>query len=58
MLLFFQHLNASATILAIAACLAPILNILQIPAAQLSRKSGIAGSFSPVGLPAVSWWSG
>jgi len=29
MLLFFQHLNASATILAIAACLAPVLNILQ-----------------------------
>lgn len=40
MLLFFQHLNASATILAIAACLAPILNILQIPAAQFVEKVG------------------
>ena len=40
MLLFFQHLNASATILAIAACLAPVLNILQIPAAQYVEKVG------------------
>jgi hypothetical protein len=41
MLLFFQHLNASATILAIAACLAPVLNILQIPAA-LRRESWLS----------------
>jgi len=40
MLLFFQHLNASATILAIAACLAPVLNILQIPAAHYVEKVG------------------
>jgi hypothetical protein len=40
MLLFFQHLNASATILAIAACLAPVLNILQIPAAHFVEKVG------------------
>jgi hypothetical protein len=40
MLLYFQHLNASATILAIAACLAPVLNILQIPAAHFVEKVG------------------
>jgi hypothetical protein len=40
MLLFFQHLNASATILAIAGCLAPVLNILQIPAAHFVEKVG------------------
>ncbi len=40
MLLYFQHLNASATILAIAACLAPFLNILQIPAAHFVEKVG------------------
>jgi MFS family permease len=40
MLLFFQHLNASATILAIAAGLSPVLNILQIPAAQFVEKVG------------------
>jgi MFS family permease len=40
MLLYFQHLNATATILAIAACLAPILNILQMPAAQFVEKVG------------------
>jgi MFS family permease len=40
MLLYFQHLNASATILAIAACLAPVLNILQIPAAHFVEQVG------------------
>ena len=40
MLLYFQHLKASATILAIAACLAPVLNILQIPAAQFVERVG------------------
>ncbi len=40
MLLFFQHLEASATILSIAACLAPTLNILQIPAAHYVEKVG------------------
>jgi MFS family permease len=40
MLLYFQHLNASATILAIAACLAPILNTLQIPAARFVERVG------------------
>ena len=40
MLLFFQHLNATATILAIAACLAPVLNILQIPAAHFVEQVG------------------
>ena len=40
MLLFFQHLNATATILAIAASLAPVLNILQIPAAHFVERVG------------------
>jgi MFS family permease len=40
MLLYFQHLNATATILAIAACLAPVLNILQIPAAPYVERVG------------------
>jgi MFS family permease len=40
MLLYYQHLNASATILAIAACLAPVLNILQIPAAHFVERVG------------------
>jgi MFS family permease len=40
MLLFFQHLNATATILAAAACLPPILNTLQIPAARFVERVG------------------
>ncbi len=40
MLLFFQHLNATATILAIAAALAPVLNILQLPAAYYVERVG------------------
>src|SRR5476649_2734787 len=40
MLLYFQHLNATATILAIAACLAPVLNILQMPAAHFVERIG------------------
>src|ERR1700683_4528570 len=40
MLLFYQHLNASATTLAIAACLAPVLNILQMPAAHFVERVG------------------
>ena len=40
MLLYFQHLNASATILAIAAGLAPVLNILQMPAAHFVERIG------------------
>ena len=40
MLLFFQNLQASAKVLAFAACLAPVLNILQIPAAQFVEKVG------------------
>ncbi len=40
MLLFLQHLNASATIVAIAACLSPTLNILQIPAARFVERVG------------------
>jgi MFS family permease len=40
MLLFFQHLNASATVLAVAACLAPVLSILQLPAAYYIERIG------------------
>src|SRR5271163_130552 len=40
MLLYFQHLNATATILAIAASLPPILTILQIPAAHYVEQVG------------------
>jgi len=40
MLLFLQHLSATATILAIAACLSPLLNILQIPAARFVEQVG------------------
>jgi MFS family permease len=40
MLLYFQHLEATATILALAASLAPVLNILQIPAAHFVERVG------------------
>ena len=40
MLLFLQHLNATATIVAIAFCLSPLLNVLQIPAARFVEQVG------------------
>jgi len=40
MLLFFQHLNANAEIIAIVGCLSPVLNILQIPSARFVEKVG------------------
>jgi MFS family permease len=40
MLLFFQQLNVSATVLAIVASLPPLLNILQIPAARFVERVG------------------
>ena len=40
MLLFLQHLNATATVVAIAVGLAPILSILQIPAARFVEQVG------------------
>jgi MFS family permease len=40
MLLFFQHLFATRTILAIAGGLAPLLNLLQIPAAYYVERVG------------------
>ncbi len=40
MLLFLQHLNATATIVAIAFSLSPLLNILQIPAARFVEQVG------------------
>ena len=67
MLLFFQHLNATATVLAIAACLAPVLNILQMPAAQYIERVGyrrfvVSGwtlrSFVVVGMTVVAFLPG
>jgi MFS family permease len=40
MLLYFQRLHASATVLALAASLAPLLSTLQIPAAAYVEKIG------------------
>ncbi|MCE0523000.1 MAG: MFS transporter [Methylacidiphilales bacterium] len=40
MILYLQHLNASATILAVAAGMAPLLNILQMPAARFVEQVG------------------
>jgi MFS family permease len=63
MLLYLQHLKATATILAIAAAMAPLLTILQIPAAQFVERVGyrrfvLAGwtsrSFLLVGMAIVA----
>jgi MFS family permease len=40
MLLYFQHLHASATVLALASALAPLFSTLQIPAASYVGKIG------------------
>jgi hypothetical protein len=40
MLLFLQHLDATATIVAVAFSLSPILNILQVPAARFVEQIG------------------
>ncbi|HEY0256412.1 MAG TPA: MFS transporter [Candidatus Methylacidiphilales bacterium] len=40
MLLFMQHLNATATVVAVAFSLSPLLNILQIPAARFVERVG------------------
>ena len=40
MLLYLQHLHASATVLAIAAGLAPVMTLLQVPAAPFVEKVG------------------
>jgi MFS family permease len=64
MLLFLQHLKATATILALAACLSPVLNILQIPSARFVEKVGyrrfvLSGwtsrSFFVVGMTVVAF---
>lgn len=64
MLLFLQHLNATATIVAIAASLSPILNILQVPAARFVEQVGyrrfvISGwttrSFLIIGMTVVAF---
>jgi hypothetical protein len=40
MLLFLQHLDATATIVAVAFCLSPLLNVLQVPAAHFVERIG------------------
>ncbi len=64
MLLFLQHLNATATIFAIAATLAPFLNILQIPSARFVERVGyrrfvlagwISRSFVVIGMAIVAF---
>jgi MFS family permease len=64
MLLFLQHLNASATLLAFAACLSPFLNILQIPSARFVERVGyrrfvlsgwITRSFFIVGMALIAF---
>jgi MFS family permease len=64
MLLFLQRLDATATILAIAASLSPILNILQIPAARYVERIGyrrfvlagwVSRSFMIIGMTVVAF---
>jgi Major Facilitator Superfamily len=64
MLLFLQHLDATATVVAIAFCLSPLLNVLQIPAARFVEQVGyrrfvLAGwttrSFLIVGMAIVAF---
>jgi MFS family permease len=64
MLLFLQHLHATATILAIAASLSPLLVTLQIPAAPYVERVGyrrfvLSGftsrSFTIIGMTAVAF---
>jgi hypothetical protein len=64
MLLFLQHLNATATIVAIAFSLSPLLNVLQVPAAHFVERVGyrrfvLGGwttrSFLIVGLAVVAF---
>ena len=64
MLLFLQHLEATATVLAIAASLSPLLVILQIPAAAYVERVGyrrfvLSGwtsrSFFVVGMAVVAF---
>lgn len=63
MLLFLQHLHATATVLALAASLSPLLVTLQIPAAPYVEKVGyrkfvLSGftsrSFTIIGMTAVA----
>ena len=63
MMLFLQHLNATATLIAVAAGMSPVLNILQIPAARFVEKVGyrrfvLAGwtsrSFLVIGMTIVA----
>src|SRR5271168_2974124 len=64
MLLFLQNLSATATVIAIAACLSPTLNILQIPAAHYVERIGyrrfvlagwISRSFMIIGMTVVAF---
>jgi hypothetical protein len=64
MLLFLQHLKASALILAISTGLAPLLNTLQIPAARFVERLGyrrfvlsgwVSRSFLQLGMVVVAF---
>ena len=64
MVLLFKHLGASASILGLLLALTPLLNILQIPAAQFVERVGYRAfvlkgwatrSFFIVGIAAAAW---
>jgi len=64
MVLFFKHHGASATLLGVVLALCPLLNILQIPAAQLVERVGYkkfvlkgwaTRSFFILGMAALAW---
>jgi MFS family permease len=64
-ILYFKHLNATATLLGVVAALNPLLNILQIPAAKYMERIGYrtfvlrgwaARSFFIVGMAVVALW--
>jgi len=64
-ILYFKHLEATATLLGVVAALNPLLNILQIPAAKYMERIGYrtfvlrgwaARSFFIVGMAVVALW--
>ena len=64
MLLFMQHLQATATVLALSAAMAPVMIILQIPAAPYVERIGYrkfalggwtARSFFLIGMAIVAF---
>jgi hypothetical protein len=64
-ILYFKHLDATATLLGVVAALNPLLNILQIPAAKYMERIGYrtfvlrgwaTRSFFIVGMAVVALW--